>query len=166
MERHIGLKESFGSRGGAVVGDFDENGGSEPDGLACRDDEAWLLNEFHGLPLGVAGNGLVQPLVSDCCAVRMTSRHERELEEGGGPPVKYLNVYRVDFLQLLDERCVVVGVQNLREGEDIIAPKGDSDVGWFEDRQRAPELVDGWRVLKRGREMHDDLSGLRALLYA
>ena len=166
MEHHVGLKESFSGGGGAVVGDFDENGGGESDGLACRDDETWLLNEFHRLPLGVAGNGLVQPLVSDCRAVQMTSRHEWELEEGGGPPVKHLNVYRVDFLQLLDEHCMVIGVQNLREGKDIITPKGDSDVSWFKDHQRAPELVDGRQVLERGREMHDNLSGLRALLYA
>ena len=76
VERHIGLEESFSGRGGAVVGDFDEDGGGESDGLACRNDETWLLNEFHRLPLGVARNGLEQPLVSDCSAVRMTSRHK------------------------------------------------------------------------------------------
>ena len=95
----------------------------------------------------------------------MASQHKRELEEGGGPPVKHLNVYGVDFLQLLDERCVVVGIQDLRKGEDIITPKGDSDVGWFKDRQRAPELVDRRKMLGVIGEPHDDLGGLRALLY-
>ena len=120
VERHIGLEESFSGRGSVVVRDFDENGGGESDGLACRDDETWLLDELHGLPPRVARDGLVQPLVSDCSAVWMTSWYEWKLEEGGSPPVKHLNVYRVDLLQLLDERCVVVGIQNLRKGEDII----------------------------------------------
>ena len=101
-----------------------------------------FLNELHGLPLRVARDGLVQPLISDCSAIQMASQHERKLEEGGGPPVKYLNVYRVDFLQFLDEHHVVVSIQNLQEGEDMITPKGDGDVGWLKYRQRAPELVD------------------------
>ena len=59
VKHHIGLEKAFGSGGGAVVGHFDEDGHGETDTLASRDDETWLLNKFHRLPPGVAGNGLV-----------------------------------------------------------------------------------------------------------
>ena len=75
VERHVGLKEAFSGRGGAVVGDFDEDGSGKPNSLASGDDEARFLNKFHGLPFGVASDGLVQPLIGDRRAVRMTSWH-------------------------------------------------------------------------------------------
>ena len=59
MKHHIGLKEAFGGGGRTVVRYFDEDSHGEADTLTGRDDEAWLLNKFHGLPLGVAGDGLV-----------------------------------------------------------------------------------------------------------
>ena len=91
-----------------VVGDFHEDGGGKPDVLAGRDDESWLLDEFHMLPLGVARDRLVKPLVHDCRAVRVSGWHEREFEEGCGTSVEHLNVLRIDLLELLDQCCVVV----------------------------------------------------------
>ena len=123
MKRHIGLKEAFGVRGGAVVGDFDEDCGSKADILTGWDDKSRLLDEFRVFPLGVAGNGFVEPLVSDWRAVGVARRHKRELEEGCRSSVQHLNVYGVDLLQLSDQRRVVVGIQHVRESEDEIAPK-------------------------------------------
>ena len=40
----------------------------------------------------------------------MSGRHKRELEERCRSSVEHLNVYRVDFLELLDQNCMVVGV--------------------------------------------------------
>ena len=96
----------------------------------------------------------------------MTSRHKGKLEEGGHPSVKHLNVYGVDFLELLDERCMIVGIQDLRKGKDVITPKGDSDIGWLKHCQRAPELIDSGKVLSFTREMHNDFCRLHALLDA
>ena len=59
VEHHVGLEEAFGGGGGAVVRYFDEDGRSETDSLTGGNDEPWFLNEFNGLPLGVAGDGLV-----------------------------------------------------------------------------------------------------------
>ena len=98
----------FGGRGGTVVGDFHEDGGGEPNLLTGRDNEAWTLHELHGLPLGVASNSLVKPLVGDCRAVRMSGRHKRELEERRGSSVKHLDVHGVDLPKLLDQCCMVV----------------------------------------------------------
>ena len=82
-----------------------------------------LLNKLNVLPPGVSRNGLEEPLVGDCGAVRVAGQHDRKLEERGRSPVKYLNVYGIDFLQLLRQDGVVIGVQNLREGKDKVAVK-------------------------------------------
>ena len=99
-----------------IVGDFDENGGSEADSPTGLNDEAWLLDEFHVLPLGVARDGLEKPLVSDCGAIWVVGRHDRKLEERSLPSIKHLNVHSVDFLELLHQNGMVVRVQNLRKG--------------------------------------------------
>ena len=110
VKHHICLKEVFGGGGGAVIGHFDEDSRSETDSLTGGNDEAWFLHEFDRLPLRVAGDGLVQPLVGDRGAVRVSGRHKRELEERCRSSVEHLNVYRVDFLELLDQNCMVVGI--------------------------------------------------------
>ena len=79
-----------------------EDGGGETDTLTGGDDEAGFLNKLHRLPLRVAGDGLVQPFVSDCSAVGMASRHERELVAGGGPPVKHFFF----FFFLIDKEAI------------------------------------------------------------
>ena len=138
MKRHIGLKEAFGVRGGTVVGDFDEDCGSKADILTGWDDKSRLLDEFRVFPLGVADDGLVEPLVGDWGTIRVAGRHERELEERCCSSVKHLNVYRVDLLQLLDQRSVVVRIQHMRESEDEVTPKREGDVGRFEDGECPP----------------------------
>ena len=40
----------------------------------------------------------------------MARGHQWEFEKGSGSPVQDLNIYRVDFLELLDQNLVVVGV--------------------------------------------------------
>ena len=40
----------------------------------------------------------------------MSGRHKGELEERSGSSVEHLNVYGVDFLELLDQNCMVIGV--------------------------------------------------------
>ena len=99
-----------------IVGDFDENGCCEADRSTSLNDEAWLLDQFHVLPLGVARDGLEKPLTGDCRAVRVAGRHDRELEERSRPSIKHLNVHSVDFLELLRQNGVVVSVQDLRKG--------------------------------------------------
>ena len=59
VKHHVGLKEALGGGGGAVVGYFNEDSRGEADTLTGGNDESWFLNEFNGLPLGVAGDGLV-----------------------------------------------------------------------------------------------------------
>ena len=138
MKRHIGLEKALGVGGRVIVGNLDENRSSEADSLTSWDNEARLLDEFRVFPLGVARNGLVEPLVGDWGAVRVAGWHKGEFEEGGRPPVQHLNIQGVDLLQLLDQRHVVVRVQHVREREDKIAPKGESDVGGFEGGERPP----------------------------
>ena len=128
----------FGVGGRAVVGNLNENRSSEANRLTGWDNEARLLDESRIFPLGVAGNGLVEPLVGDWGAVRMAGQHEGEFEEGGCPSVQHLSVYRVDLLQLLDQCSVVVGVQYVRERKDEITPKRQGDVGRFEGSKRPP----------------------------
>jgi hypothetical protein len=82
VKRHVSLEEAFGVGGGTVVGDLDEDCSGKADILTGGDDESWLLDEFRVCPLGVANDGLMEPLVGDRGAVRMAGRHERELEEG------------------------------------------------------------------------------------
>ena len=72
----------------------------------------------------------------------MAGRHEWEFEERRSSPIKYLNVHRVDLLQLLDQCCMIVCVQDLRKGKDEITSEGDADVGRLKNCQCAPELVD------------------------
>ena len=103
MKRHIGLEKAFGVGGGAIIGNLDEYCSGEANSLTGWDNEARLLDEFRVFPLGVAGNGLVEPLVGDWGAVRMAGWHKGEFEEGSRPPVQHLNVHGVDLLQLLDQ---------------------------------------------------------------
>ena len=91
-----------------VVRDFHENCCGETDALAGRDNETWFLDEFHVLPLRMARNRLVEPLVRDRGAVRVSGRHKRELEKGRRPPIEHLNILRVDLLALLDQCCMVI----------------------------------------------------------
>ena len=93
VESHISLKESLGSGGAAVISDLGENGGSIADTLTGGDNKARSLDELHVFPFRVARDGLVQPLRSDCRAVGVARRHQRELEEGGRPSVQNLNIY-------------------------------------------------------------------------
>jgi hypothetical protein len=110
----------------------------------------------------VSRNGLEEPLVSDCGAVQVAGRHDRKLEERGRSPVKYLNVYGIDLLQLLRQDGVVIGVQNLREGKDKVASQSVGDIGGLKNRERPPKLVDAWLFRWIG-ELDDDLGGLRTL---
>ena len=57
--RPFGTYEAFGGGGGTIVGHFDEHSRGETDVLTGGNDESWLLNKFHGLPLGVASDDLV-----------------------------------------------------------------------------------------------------------
>ena len=86
-----------------VIGNLDEDCSCEADRLTSWDNEARLLDEFRVFPLGVARNGLMEPLVGDWGAIRVAGRHKGEFEEGGCPPVQHLSVYRVD----LDRKSVV-----------------------------------------------------------
>ena len=92
----------------------------------------------------------------------MAGRHNRELEERGRSPVKYLNVYGVDLLQLLRQDGVIFRVQNLREGEDKVASQSAGDIGGLKNRERSPKLVDA-RLFRWVGESDDDLGGLRTL---
>ena len=83
----------FCGRCRAIVSDFDENCGSETNILTSRDDKVWLLDEFHGVPLGVASDGLVEPLAGDCRAIWVAGQHDREFKERCCSPVKHLNIY-------------------------------------------------------------------------
>ena len=95
----------------------------------------------------------------------MVGWHNRKLEERCRPPVKYLNVYGVDFLQLLGQNGVVVRVQDLRKGEDKVTAQRTGDIRWLECRKRAPKLVYAW-LFCGVRESDDDLHGLRSLFDA
>ena len=162
MESHIGLKQAFSKRSTAIVGNLGEYGSGVADILTGRDNEAWSLDELHILPLRVARDGLVQPLRCDCRAVGMACGHQRELEEGGRPSVQNLNVYRVDFLELLDQDVMVAGVEHLREGEDEITPKGDTNISRLKCRKRPPKLLDA-RLFCGGWEADDHLRSFRPL---
>ena len=76
-----------------------------------------------------------------------------------------MNVYGIDLLELLDQHCIVIGVQHLRESEDIVAAKGKTNVRWLEDHQCTPKLIEA-RLLGLHGEAEDDLGGLCTLLDA
>jgi hypothetical protein len=65
MEEDVGLKESFGSGGGVIVGNLHEDSGREADLFTSGDNEAGVLNKLNGTPLGVGRDGLRETVRSD-----------------------------------------------------------------------------------------------------
>ena len=92
----------------------------------------------------------------------MAGQHNRKLEEGCGPLVEHLNVYRVDFLQLLDQYSMVVRVQYLQESKDKIAMEGKGDISQLKGGECTPKLVDA-RLFQCVGETCDDFHSLHSL---
>ena len=92
----------------------------------------------------------------------MAGQHNRKFEERGCSSVKHLNVYCVDFLQLLRQNGVVIRIQYLQKGEDKVTAQSVGNVGQLKCGERPPELVDIWLFRWVG-EPDDDFGGLHTL---